>query len=68
MMRVRMGACRVPGMVGCLIVLLIVVVLFVLVPWPLWPLLIVALIVVGLIAAALGLFKGVIGAVRGRRD
>lgn len=41
--------------------------LFVLVPLPLWPLLIVALVVVFVIAAALGLLRGIVGAIFGRR-
>jgi hypothetical protein len=54
-------------MIGCLIAGLLAIVLFVVVPFPLWPLLIVALVVLGVVAAALGLFKGVFGAIFGRR-
>jgi len=51
------------AMIGCLVAGLLVVLLFVVVPWPLWPLLIIALIVVFAIAAALGLFKGILGTI-----
>ena len=54
-------------MIGCVIAGLLVILLFVVVPLPLWPLLIVALIVLLVIAAALGLLKGVWGAIFGRR-
>jgi len=53
--------------IGCLVVTLLVVLLFVAVPFPLWPLLIVGLVVLFVIAAALGLLKGVFGAIFGRR-
>jgi hypothetical protein len=53
-------------MTGCLIVGLLVILLFVVVPWPLWPFLIVGLVVLFVIAAALGLLKGVFGALFGR--
>jgi hypothetical protein len=52
--------------VGCFIAGLVVILLFVLVPFPLWPLLIVGLVVVLIVAAALGLLKGVFGAIFGR--
>ena len=54
-------------MIGCVVAGLLVILLFVLVPLPLWPLLIVTLIVLVVIAAALGLLKGVWGAIFGRR-
>jgi hypothetical protein len=50
-------------MCGCLIVGLLVVLLFVAVPLPLWPLLVVALVVLVVLAAALGLLRGVLGAI-----
>jgi uncharacterized protein (DUF983 family) len=53
--------------IGCLIVGLLVLFLFVAVPFPLWPLLIVALVVLFVIAAGLGLLKGLFGALTGRR-
>jgi hypothetical protein len=52
---------------GCLIAGLLVILMFVLVPFPLWPLLIVGLVIAFVIAAALGLLKGVFGAIFGRR-
>lgn len=54
-------------MIGCVVAGLLVFLLFVVVPLPLWPLLIVALVVLVAIAAALGLLKGVWGAIFGRR-
>ena len=54
-------------MIGCVVAGLLVILLFVVVPLPLWPLLIVALIVLVVIAAALGLLKGVWNAIFGRR-
>jgi len=54
-------------MIGCVVAGLLVILLFVVVPLPLWPLLIVALIVLVVIAAALGLLKGVWSAIFGRR-
>lgn len=54
-------------MIGCVVAGLLAILLFVVVPLPLWPLLIVALIVLVVIAAALGLLKGVWGAIFGRR-
>lgn len=51
---------------GCLLAGLLVIALFVLVPIPLWPILVVVLIVLGVIAAALGLFRGVLRALFGR--
>jgi hypothetical protein len=53
-------------MIGCLVLGVLIILLFVLVPIPLWPLLIVALIVLLVIAAALGLLKGIVGAIFGR--
>ena len=53
-------------MLGCLIAGLLVLLLFVVVPLPLWPLLIVAVVVLFVIAAALGLLKGVFGTIFGR--
>ncbi len=54
-------------MTGCLIIGLLAILLFVVVPIPLWPFLVVALVVLFVIAAALGLLKGVFGALFGRR-
>ena len=54
-------------MLGCLVVGLLVVIAFAIVPLPLWPLLVVVLVVLFVVAAALGLLKGVIGAIFGRR-
>lgn len=54
-------------MIGCFVAGVLVVILFALVPWPLWPLLLVGLIVLFVIAAALGLLKGIFGALFGRR-
>lgn len=54
-------------MCGCLIAGLLVVLLFVLVPIPFWPFLVVGLIVLVVIAAALGLLKGIVDAIFGRR-
>jgi hypothetical protein len=53
-------------MTGCLIVGLLVILLFVVVPLPLWPFLVVGLVVLFVIAAALGLLRGVFGALLGR--
>ena len=50
-------------MIGCLVTGLLVFLLFVVVPWPFWTFLIIALIVLFAIAAALGLFKGIIGTI-----
>ena len=58
-----MPTARLRGMIGCVVAGLLVILLFVVVPLPLWPLLIVALIVLVVIAAALGLLKGVWGAI-----
>jgi hypothetical protein len=52
---------------GCLATGLLVIVLFALVPLPLWPLLIVGLVVLIAIAAALGLLRGIVSALFGRR-
>jgi hypothetical protein len=49
--------------IGCLVAGLLVILLFVVVPWPLWPFLVIALIVVFAVAAALGLFKGILGTI-----
>lgn len=46
-------------MIGCLVIGLLVILLFIIVPWPLWPFLVAGLIVLFVIAAALGLFKGI---------
>ncbi len=54
-------------MCGCLIVGVLVILLFVLVPLPLWPLLVIGLIILVVTAAALGLLKGIVGAIFGRR-
>lgn len=50
-------------MCGCLIVGLLVVLLFVLFPIPFWPFLVVGLMVLTVLAAALGLLKGVFGVI-----
>jgi hypothetical protein len=55
-------------MIGCLVAGLLAILLFVVVPLPLWPLLIVAPVVLVLVAAALGLFKGVFRTIFGRRE
>jgi len=47
-------------MCGCLIVGLLVVLLFGLVPIPFWPFLVVGLVVLTVLAAVLGLLKGVL--------
>ena len=47
-------------MCGCLIVGLLVVLLLGLVPIPFWPFLVLGLIVLTVLAAALGLLKGVL--------
>lgn len=52
---------------GCLLAGILVILLFVLVPLPLWPLLVVGLVVVFVIAAALGLLRGVSRAIFRRR-
>jgi hypothetical protein len=52
--------------IGCLVAGLLVILLFVIVPFPLWPLLIVGLAVLFVVAAALGLLKGIFGAIFGR--
>lgn len=54
-------------MCGCLVVGLLVIFLFIVVPIPFWPLLVVGIIVVIAVAAALGLLKGLVGAIFGRR-
>jgi len=54
-------------MMGCVVAGLLAILLFVVVPLPLWPLLIVALVVLVVVAAALGLLKGVWGGIFGRR-
>ncbi len=48
---------------GCLLAGILVILLFVVVPIPLWPLLVVGLIVLFVIAAALGLLRGVFRAI-----
>ena len=50
-------------MIGCLLAGVVVILLFVIVPWPLWPILVIALIVLFAIAAALGLFRGILGTI-----
>ena len=52
-------------MIGCVVVALLVLILFIVVPWPLWPVLIVGLVIMFAIAAALGLLRGVFGAIGG---
>ena len=47
-------------MFGCLITGLLVILLFVLVPLPLWPFLVIGLVVLVVVAAAMGLLKGVL--------
>jgi hypothetical protein len=54
-------------MCGCLIFGVLVVLLFAIVPVVFWPLLVVGLIVLAVIAAVIGLLKGVLGAVFGPR-
>lgn len=54
-------------MTGCLIVGLLVILLFVVVPVALWPVLVVGLIVLCAVATALGLLRGVFGAILGHR-
>lgn len=54
-------------MIGCLLVAILVVILFAIVPWPLWPFLVIGLIVVFVVAAAMGLLKGLFGTLFGRR-
>jgi hypothetical protein len=54
-------------MIGCLVVGLLIILLFVAVPFPLWPVPIIGLIVVFVVAAALGLLKGLFGTIFGRR-
>jgi hypothetical protein len=54
-------------MIGCLVVGLLVILIFILVPFPLWPVLVIGLIVFVVIAAGLGLLKGLFGAIFGRR-
>ena len=54
------------GMLGCLVTGLLLILLFVLVPIPLWPLLVIGLVVLVTIAAALGLLRGIVGALFGR--
>jgi hypothetical protein len=50
-------------MCGCLIVGLLVVLLFGLVPIPFWPFLVVGLVLLTVLAAVLGLLKGVLGVI-----
>ena len=50
-------------MFGCLIAGLLMILLFVLVPLPLWPFLVVGLVVLVVIAAALGLLKGILATI-----
>ena len=50
-------------MIGCLVAGLLVILLFTQVPWPLWPFLVLALVVLFAVAAALGLFKGILGTI-----
>lgn len=63
----RRAICDDAGMWGCLLAGILVILLFVLVPLPLWPLLVVGLVVVFVIAAALGLLRGVSRAIFRRR-
>jgi hypothetical protein len=50
-------------MIGCLVTGLLVMLLFVVVPWPFWPFLVIALVILFALAAALGLFKGILGTI-----
>lgn len=50
-------------MIGCLVTGLLVILLFVVVPWPFWPFLVIALVILFALAAALGLFKGILGTI-----
>jgi hypothetical protein len=50
-------------MIGCLVTGLLVILLFVIVPWPFWPFLVIALVVLFAVAAALGLFRGILDAI-----
>lgn len=54
-------------MIGCLIVGVLVLILFAVVPLIWWPILIVLLVVIFVVAAAMGLLKGIFGALFGRR-
>ena len=54
-------------MIGCLVVGILVLILFANVSVIWWPILVVALIVIFIVAAAMGLLKGMFGALFGRR-
>lgn len=54
-------------MIGCFVAGVLIAILFTLVPWPLWPVLLVGLIVLFVVAAAMGLLKGIFGSLFGRR-
>jgi len=54
------------AVIGCFIAGLLIILLFAVVPFPLWPLLVVGLVILLVIAAALGLLKGILGAIFGR--
>jgi len=54
-------------MIGCLVAAVLVVILFMIVPWPLWPFLIIGLIVLFVVAAAMGLLRGIFDVLFGRR-
>ena len=54
-------------MIGCLVVGILVLILFANVSVIWWPILFVALIVIFIVAAAMGLLKGIFGALFGRR-
>ena len=62
----RPDVCNDASMWGCLVAGLLVILLFALVPIPLWPLLLVGLVVLVVIAAALGLLRGIVGSLFGR--
>ena len=62
----RAASATMVGMLGCLVTGLLLVLLFVLVPIPLWPFLVIGLVVLVTIAAALGLLRGIVGALFGR--
>ena len=64
--RDRHASATMAGMWGCLVTGLLLILLFVLVPIPFWPLLVIGLVVLVAIAAALGLLRGIVGALFGR--
>lgn len=54
-------------MIGCLVVGILVLILFANVSVIWWPILVVALVVIFIVAAAMGLLRGIFGALFGRR-